>query len=710
MTKNDERNRKILHRVVFYDLLSTPSIDHQKDTYGRIHEAHLSIPLIPGLETVWAPNGYGKTFAMQMLERMWKPVRWSSESHGPTVWWFDDFLSECQGMIKNVSETLSSEQIRDYNFLQTKDERNLEWHPQGGIQRMRPFSIMMARIVELDSDGRINSIDDLWIKPKWKDYLGMDIETGINVIDHTNRMRKKGSLEHIRNHCSNDSELCELLISWGGLSKRENQLVQSLDNSLKSDEDYLTPIIPKTFDFEGKEWSGSVYDKKTDEWIKGKSTWERLPPEQNQYLEVGNTMQSGYMSGPETIHVDLLDVLRTTKVDYLEIPKTSMEFFADEATAEKNVVGFLSKLRDIGLSNPAGIDPFGYMFAISDIEEKINQVLEMKGELDPWSRKIVLYPHGTKDTGIARSNWVNYDNFGSRFYVPYSNSELKNFREIEEKRKRDVEADIDLWLTKLNNVTNKLEQMNLVDPEYEREKEPALRQGLTNINWELEVRHRETKDIVFRQFILNVFEENSNESGLSWLSHNVNRLRRRVPVPSKETALETTEQLTFLLNELSKIISGDSTGGGLLMSDPVFEVLSPYKNEPLARDVLSFGQKSTILTELWLGCFEKISGMRMKYVRDEEKINQTLLVKHSPWQGASVENRYCLIIDEPEVGRSEYSVNKLISRLEESKELMDDLGNNTILVLSHRNKLLTQVSGQYHLLQPVDLEFQSEEE
>ena len=139
------------------------------------------------------------------------------------------------------------------------------------------------------------------------------------------------------------------------------------------------------------------------------------------------------------------------------------------------------------------------------------------------------------------------------------------------------------------------------------------------------------------------------------------------------------------------------------MADPVFEVLSPYKNEPLARDVLSFGQKSTILTELWLGCFETISGMRTEFVRDEEKINQTLL-------GKSVENRYCLIIDEPEVGRSEYSVNKLISRLEESKELMDDLGNNTILVLSHRNKLLTQVSGQYHLLQPVDLEFQSEEE
>ena len=56
MSENED-TRKILHRIVFYDLLSTPDIEHQRDTYGKIHEAHLSIPLMPGLETVWAPNG-----------------------------------------------------------------------------------------------------------------------------------------------------------------------------------------------------------------------------------------------------------------------------------------------------------------------------------------------------------------------------------------------------------------------------------------------------------------------------------------------------------------------------------------------------------------------------------------------------------------------------------------------------------------------------
>ena len=54
MSKNED-TRMILHRVVFYDLLSTPDIEHQRDTYGKIHEAHLSIPMMPGLETVWAP-------------------------------------------------------------------------------------------------------------------------------------------------------------------------------------------------------------------------------------------------------------------------------------------------------------------------------------------------------------------------------------------------------------------------------------------------------------------------------------------------------------------------------------------------------------------------------------------------------------------------------------------------------------------------------
>ena len=124
-----------------------------------------------------------------------------------------------------------------------------------------------------------------------------------------------------------------------------------------------------------------------------------------------------------------------------------------------------------------------------------------------------------------------------------------------------------------------------------------------------------------------------------------------------------------------------------------FEVESPYRNTPLRKDVLSFGQKSTILTELYLGTFEALSDPSSDI--DEGSFN---------------ENRYCLIIDEPEVGRSEYSLDHLIKRLIWSKGAHDAELKNSVVVLSHRNKLLKQVSGKYHLLQPVDIGYQTEEE
>ena len=136
MSENEE-TRKILHRVVFYDLLSTPDIEHQRDTYGKPHEAHLSIPLMPGLETVWAPNGYGKTFAMQMLERMWKPTEYSSDEWTTRggVHWLSDFLRECQAMVLDISDTPTSQKIRESSFHDVATLSEDYWTPEG-VQRM----------------------------------------------------------------------------------------------------------------------------------------------------------------------------------------------------------------------------------------------------------------------------------------------------------------------------------------------------------------------------------------------------------------------------------------------------------------------------------------------------------------------------------------------------------------------------------------------
>tara|TARA_B100000902_G_C27260509_1_gene890424 strand:- start:847 stop:1707 length:861 start_codon:yes stop_codon:yes gene_type:complete len=285
---------------------------------------------------------------------------------------------------------------------------------------------------------------------------------------------------------------------------------------------------------------------------------------------------------------------------------------------------------------------------------------------------------------------------------------------VQRERRSQAEARLEYWVNQLDKVTRMLAVLTQRADQDSQAEIDKLKYELASINDEIEGYHSELSVISFKQLILeHVFEEH-DESGLSWLRLNVLKMGTTLTEHGEMLDRRAMEmwgkQLDFVYRELKRVAYGK-----LLHEDPIFEVRSPFKNENLARDVLSFGQKSTILTELWLGCFETMSktewdffGGRGTYSLEDSVKSEA--IKNRPWQGASVENRYCLIIDEPEVGRSEYSVNKLISRLEESKELMDDLGNNTILVLSHRNKLLTQVSGQYHLLQPVDLEFQSEEE
>ena len=60
---------------------------------------------------------------------------------------------------------------------------------------------------------------------------------------------------------------------------------------------------------------------------------------------------------------DLLEVLRTTKIDYVEIPKESLEFFESRRTTQK-VTEITSTLM---------------ASSVRTIENNINDVLRMKG-------------------------------------------------------------------------------------------------------------------------------------------------------------------------------------------------------------------------------------------------------------------------------------------------------------------------------------------
>ena len=107
-------------------------------------------------------------------------------------------------------------------------------------------------------------------------------------------------------------------------------------------------------------------------------------------------------------------------------------------------------------------------------------------------------------------------------------------------------------------------------------------------------------------------------------------------------------------------------------------------------NTLSFGQRSAIVLECWLGYMAL-----MEFTNNPSAMDGTLS-RPSP--------RTCLVLDEPEAGRSEHSVDSLSYRLSEARELVGAASDNSLLVMSHRRDVLEAVGdgGRFHLMQQFD--------
>ena len=822
MSENED-TRMILHRVVFYDLLSTPAIESQRYTYGKIHESHLSIPMMPGLETVWAPNGYGKTFAMQMLERMWKPTEYSSDEWTIRggVHWLSDFLRECQAMVLDISKSLSSEKIRESSFHEISTLSQYDWTPEG-VQRMVPFSLMMARIVELDKSDQILEVHDLWIKPNWRNFVTHDIEVEVG------RIPMFASYELIFSELLSDDEFhdkylleklnyldeeAKFFIMERGSWEKESSILQKAGLDLskfieENENEYWNPVIPTTFnwnsepdlidslvsdnagppgtdEFSAVEPYQSGYLDDDGEWKSGDSTKDRRPPVP---FEIAHGTSINFdMSGKTR---DLLEVLRSTKIDYVEIPKKSLEFFEDPEETTQKVTEITSTLM---ASN------------VRKIENNINDVLRMKGDTDPWSRKVSLlgsmslskYRRGAKVWGTQVSHLANLEEMlitnskllprdlqldieslglpskfeagrihvvvpnnnrilswsieNVQFNIQLFNEAISDWKEVVQSYEDNLARTINQESEKLIILHENLEQNKReLELELYELKEAADRAAenedisseimekiqflvyrLRDVNRELSVRKESVEEqlstgnkIIKENLrtsleivdtlrlclsfyedaytILELFDDSLSDqddtvnfidfqlakldkSALRYKHRELPKLREySLPKSRGSNERDMLREFTLKLKRMKKHI--DESG------ELNFEVESPFRNSALRKEVLSFGQKSTILTELYLGTFEALS----QSTDDGDELNS--------------DNRYCLIIDEPEVGRSEYSIDLLIKRLQSSKNIHDNEMQNSVVVLSHRNKLLKQVSGKYHLLQPVDIGYQTEEE
>ena len=609
-----------------------------------------------------------------------------------------------------------------------------------------------------------------------------------------------------------DEEARFFIMERGSWKKESSLLEKAGLNVSKFIEDtgdeYWNPIIPDTFVWEkwNANWEGLVYpeeilDGRVDYWEShnviaqyfsnghfrdggwkaGDSTKDRRPPVPFEITK-GSSIQFDMSESTN----DLLEVLRTTKIDYVEIPKESLEFFEDPEETTQKVTEITSTLM---------------ASSVRTIENNINDVLRMKGHTtDPWSRKVSLlgsmnltkYRRGgrvwgtkvshlanleemliTNSQRLTRDMQLDIESLGlpSKFETGRINVVVPNSNRILSWSIEKVQFNIQLFneaISDWKEIVQSYEESLARTIDQKSEELLILIEDLAQEKMELEMELKELKEVSKRaenednspeiakqiEYVVYKLRDTNRE-----LSSRENHIQKRLAVGQKilkenlRISLEIVDTLrlclsfyehaysilglfddsqpdqdnvvNFIDDQLSRFAdpghslmqlpelreySLPKSGGGnqnMLTAfiyqlrkmkkhidetqESKFTVESPFRNSTLRKEVLSFGQKSTILTELYLGTFEALSQST-----DDDELNS--------------DNRYCLIIDEPEVGRSEYSLDLLIKRLKSSKNIHDNEMQNSVVVLSHRNKLLKQVSGKYHLLQPVDIGYQTEEE
>jgi hypothetical protein len=669
-------------------------------------------------------------------------------------------------------------------------------------------------------------VSDLWIKPNWDNFVTHDIEVEVSRIPMFANYEFKIS-ELLRDLVVGDDptaldqldyldEEARSFITERDSWKKESSILEKAGLDLskfieETENEYWNPIIPSSFNWNSDpDIIGSLVfedpeppvtgeflvepyqsrDLVDGEWISVASTRDRRPPVPFDFAK-GSSIQLEMSKETNS----LMEVLRTTKIDYVEIPKKSLEFFEDQESVTQKVIDITNNLDTS---------------KIQMIEDKINDVLRMKGDTDPWSRKVslaspsspnVLHRLGafirvTKnfdfDAKKARiiqlqwkgrmpkrahleiedleipsrriiakvpSNWQNlvsiteditfrilgekdaisewkkvldkaelnqrtFENHladtqrhmflkDQKINLEEKQAKLRQLYELETSASKSDVDELDIQRTKElidqseNEIKTILSSLKLADrstsktaKHYRGAKEQlALVAEIVN-ELQLSLAFYEEADLILKMFKLEDYEipDVDRNNPLRFLHTQLSHLGQHSTWGLEQDTLEQYQvspkyrkktMFEAYMSELNGMKDGLEK-----QRETTFEVESPYRHKTrLRKDVLSFGQKSTILTELYLGTFEALS-----------------TPSSDIGEGSFNENRYCLIIDEPEVGRSEYSLNHLITRLISSKTAHDAELNNSVVVLSHRNKLLKQVSGKYHLLQPVDIGYQTEEE
>jgi len=397
---SEDGHRTFPHRVCFYDLLSypesekgeMPALSQERSQEGPVGEedvvrADLSIPLAPGVEAVWAPNGYGKTFAMKLLEKIRFPDSHSAARLGSRQYWLGRFLLEARREVIEPGDQMSREDYLAMNPVEADIVSGLSGWRDGEVPKMLPFSKMMVRFVTLDESGALVNVEDLWLDAEdW--FTEADPDCTLILYDYLDIFAANSALpENISGLVERGlgARMGKEAISNSAYRILELEMDRELFGMINAISETAGIDISKFNEARGgqfPELRGLSFMPSPLPSFGGIDGWEiKIDPVRMGGLESQDFSVTRYW--------ELLDELRKTRVKYVEIPKECHGPGEDPLQSSQELISSLVNAYEHLDLNDAGAVGYGRPSEefIQQIFDRINQSI-MTGNRDPWARSI----------------------------------------------------------------------------------------------------------------------------------------------------------------------------------------------------------------------------------------------------------------------------------------------------------------------------------
>ena len=658
-----------VHRIILKDIL----IDGENPPEG--FDRSLSIPFSGKIRSVWAPNGYGKTYAFNILSLLSKAnissnSRIKSIIYGGAGWEnLEGFFQLCYSQLHKSENDYFTEHASE---LSTKVKKH-----------MIPFKEIIFRLVESSNDH----IVDISITPYWPSF-----RTGVKES-----FSSKQALS-VKRKFWNMSSLDTTFFEKYGDDEIEEIL--KFNKSIRDESIIIKPVFIESFNRELPEGNVYISDHSS---VANIDVEEIFCNETTEIAEFLKGIQDKSLVDFDENDLDLLD--RIIKFDFdlppIEVDELLLELF--EFTKRTQALPFIdehrfSKNKEI-LYESNKDDIFNYLFILMDV------ILNDDGLPASWRifEEVPNYWHKDRETSVSWDEQAlieaiinlnityfeipNIINYSSNLKLQNAQISMTNMLKIikysnlsfiedrdEYDASQDIQIDVDYY-SNLYSILNFIKKNLGNRPDTLRN----FLEPLTNFkDWDKLLEDLNEIEDLDIDYIVHEYEPIPN-----LLSHD-----------SSDT-LDRILRFVEIFENINKSLNRTDSGSWAVScrfntwNNPM-KFMDSINEYDLDSSILSFGQCSVVALE---SCF----GQAFFYNMDRSNVSE--------------QTQSCIIIDEPEIGRSEHWVSMITDRI---IELLDDfeephLGNiynESLTIVSHKERLLRSLSitGNYHVMQPFDEE------